>query len=450
MKTINFDFSKSAHMIPLHSLHQLQPHIDLAHKMLHEKKGPGNDFLGWLDLPNRINQEEWSQIKKAAETIKKQSEVLVVVGIGGSYLGARAVLDLLQLNRLFPDNRKEKEDIQVIFAGHQMDSDYLYTLSEWLKDKDFSINVISKSGTTTEPAIAFRILRKLMESKYGQEESRNRIFVTTDAQKGALKKLADEKGYESFVIPDDVGGRYSVLTPVGMIPVAASGIDIDEILKGAQKAVVDLQDSDMTKNAAYQYAAYRSLLYQQGKEVEVLASFDPAFQYLCEWWKQLFGESEGKDGRGIFPASVQYTTDLHSMGQYVQDGRRMIFETVLKFEECNSEIYVPDTGENEDGLDYLKNKDVAMINQKALEGTVMAHIDGGVPVGILSIPEKNAYWVGYLLYFFQKSCAISGYVMGVNPFDQPGVEAYKRNMFALLEKPGTASMQQELEAKWKK
>ncbi|RQD67950.1 MAG: glucose-6-phosphate isomerase [Tindallia sp. MSAO_Bac2] len=450
MNSIKFDISKSAHIFKSHCLQQLQPQISLAHKQLHENTGPGNEFLGWLNLPDNISTKEINRIKEAADSIRQKSEVLVVIGIGGSYLGARAVLELLKANSMFQSESLTNNGVQVIFAGQHMDSDYLKALTKWLEKKDFTINVISKSGTTTEPAIAFRILRQLMESKYGQEESKRRIYVTTDEKKGALKNLANEKGYKSFVIPDDIGGRYSVLTPVGLLPIASAGIDIEEMLEGARKACEDFRNSLMDNNASYQYAAYRNFLYQQGRTIEVLASYDPSFHYLCEWWKQLFGESEGKDGRGIFPASLQFTTDLHSMGQYVQDGRRILFETVLNIEKSHSEVLVPDTGENEDGLDYLKNKDLATINQKALEGTVMAHIDGGVPIGILTIPEKTPYWIGYVLYFFQKSCAISGYMLGVNPFDQPGVEDYKRNMFALLEKPGSESTRRELEAKWKK
>ncbi|SDY43780.1 glucose-6-phosphate isomerase [Tindallia californiensis] len=450
MKIIDFDISQSASLITDDSIQKLQPHINLAHQLLHEKTGPGKEYLGWLELPSKINKEEIERIKEAALAIREQSDVLVVIGIGGSYLGARAVLELLQPSRLFGTQKGRAKELQVVFAGHQMDADYLYHLKHWLKGKEFSINVISKSGTTTEPAIAFRIFRQLLEERYGDIESRKRIYVTTDARKGALKNLADEKGYQSFIIPDDVGGRYSVFTPVGTLPIAAAGIDIDELLCGAAKAEKSLETPCLKSNAAYRYAAYRSFLYQQGKSIEILASFDSQYHYLCEWWKQLFGESEGKEKKGIFPTSLQYTTDLHSMGQYVQDGRRIVFETVIKTEESKESVLVPDTGDNNDGLEYLKNKELGMINNKALEGTIMAHIDGGVPVGILSVPEKSAFWIGYLMYFFQKSCAISGYMLGVNPFDQPGVEDYKRNMFSLLGKPGTEQLRQELEVKWKK
>lgn len=418
--------------------------LEAVETMLEEQDGPGNDFLGWLDWPTGIKHEEIEKISATARQLRELSQVFLVIGIGGSYLGARAAIEWLTT----PFSPKETGNPEIIYAGHQLDSDYLFGLMHYLKDKEVTVNVISKSGTTTEPAIAFRMIKELMEEKYGREGAKNRIVVTTDAAKGALKNLADSEGYQTFVIPDDIGGRYSVLTPVGLLPIAVAGIDIENMLQGARDAQALYSELVINDNPCYQYAAYRNALSRKGKTTEIMVSYDPSYQYIAEWWKQLFGESEGKDGKGIFPASLQLTTDLHSMGQYVQEGLRNLFETVIRTEKPINEMLVPDTGSDDDGLAYLAGKPLSLVNRKAMEGTSMAHSDGGVPVLQITIPEKNPYWAGQLFYFFMKSCAISGYLLGVNPFNQPGVEAYKANMFALLGKPGYEKLKKELESRW--
>ncbi|MGR9048984.1 glucose-6-phosphate isomerase [Halobacillus faecis] len=449
MTHVRFDYEKALPFFGEHELEYMQGAVSLAHKSLHEKKGAGNDFLGWLELPEAYDKEEFARIKKSAEKIKSDSDVLLVIGIGGSYLGARAALEMLNhsfYNELSSDDRNTP---QVFFVGNSISAPYMNELFDVLKDKDVSINVISKSGTTTEPAIAFRIFRKFLEEKYGVEEARKRIYATTDKNKGALKTLASEQGYESFVVPDDVGGRYSVLTAVGLLPIAASGIDIDEMMKGAQAAQSELSTDKLSENPAYQYAAVRNVLYNKGKTIEMLVNYEPSLQYFAEWWKQLFGESEGKDQKGIFPASANFSTDLHSLGQYVQEGRRDLFETVLNVETPSSDITIEEDSQNLDGLNYLAGATVDEVNEKAYLGTMLAHTDGDVPNLILHLPKRDAFTFGYLVYFFEKACAISGYLLGVNPFDQPGVEAYKVNMFALLGKPGFEKEKEELENRLK-
>ncbi|SFG02905.1 glucose-6-phosphate isomerase [Halobacillus alkaliphilus] len=445
MTHVRFDYDKALPFLGEHELEYMQDAVTLAHEALHEKKGAGSDFLGWLDLPEDYDKEEFERIHQAAEKIKSDSDVLLVIGIGGSYLGARAALEMLNhsfYNELASDDRNTP---QVFFVGNSISAPYLNELFDVLKDKDVSINVISKSGTTTEPAIAFRLFRKFLEDKYGVDEARKRIYATTDKEKGALKTLASEQGYETFVVPDDVGGRYSVLTAVGLLPIAASGIDVNEMMKGAQSARQELSSSKLSENPAYQYAAVRNVLYNKGKTIEMLVNYEPSLQYFGEWWKQLFGESEGKDQKGIFPASANFSTDLHSLGQYVQDGRKDLFETVLHVEQPASDIMIEEEEQNLDGLNYLAGKTVDQVNEKAYQGTMLAHTDGQVPNLILHLPERNAYTFGYLVYFFEKACAISGYLLGVNPFDQPGVEAYKKNMFALLGKPGFEEEKEQLE-----
>ncbi|MFB6467566.1 glucose-6-phosphate isomerase [Cytobacillus sp. Hz8] len=445
MTHIRFDYSKALSFFGEHEITYLSDAIKVAHHSLHEKTGVGNDFLGWIDLPVNYDKEEFSRIQKAAEKIKADSDVLLVIGIGGSYLGARAAVEMLQhsfYNALPQENRKTP---QIIFVGNSISSSYMRDVMDLLAGKDFSINVISKSGTTTEPAIAFRIFRKLLEEKYGVDEARKRIFATTDKARGALKTLSNEEGYETFVIPDDIGGRYSVLTAVGLLPIAVSGADIETMMKGAAAAREDFGKSEVAENPAYQYAAVRNVLYNKGKTIEMLINYEPGLQYFSEWWKQLFGESEGKDQKGIYPSSANFSTDLHSLGQYVQEGRRDLFETVIKVESPRHELTIEEEQSDLDGLNYLAGKTVDFVNNKAFEGTMLAHTDGGVPNLIVSIPKMDEYTFGYLVYFFEKACAMSGYLLGVNPFDQPGVEAYKVNMFALLGKPGFEEKKAELE-----
>ncbi|GAB3803467.1 glucose-6-phosphate isomerase [Virgibacillus kimchii] len=444
MTYIDFSYSKALSFIQKHELEHIAPYVRTAQAELHEQSGPGNDFLGWLDLPETYDKEEFSRIKKAAEKIRKDSDVLLVIGIGGSYLGARAAIEML--THSFSDmlSKNERNSPHVIFAGHHLSSDYIRDLLDVLEDKDVSINVISKSGTTTEPAIAFRIFKKWLEEKYGEKEAAKRIYATTDKEKGALRTASDQAGYETFVIPDNVGGRYSVLTAVGLLPIAVSGISIEEMMEGAQRAKKELAAPSLTDNPAYQYAAVRNILYEKGKTTELLVNYDPKFHYFSEWWKQLFGESDGKDGKGIFPASANFTTDLHSLGQYIQDGRRNLFETVLHVGEANRDVVMEETAEDADGLNYLSGKTMHEINDMAYQGTLLAHTDGDVPNLIIEIPKLDTYTFGYLVYFFEKACAMSGYLLGVNPFDQPGVEAYKKNMFALLGKPGFEAEQESL------
>ncbi|TRZ37172.1 glucose-6-phosphate isomerase [Niallia circulans] len=449
MTHVRFDYSKALSFFGEHEITYLSDAVKVAHHSLHEKTGAGSDFLGWIDLPVDYDKEEFSRILKSSQKIQNDSEVLLVIGIGGSYLGARAAIEMLNHsfhNALSKDKRKTP---QIIFIGKDISSTYMSDVIDFLGDKDFSINVISKSGTTTEPAIAFRIFRKLLEEKYGAEEAKSRIYATTDKARGALKTLATEEGFETFVIPDDVGGRYSVLTAVGLLPIAVSGADIETMMKGAAAAREDFSSSELSENAAYQYAAVRNVLYNKGKTIEMLINYEPGLQYFSEWWKQLFGESEGKDQKGIYPSSANFSTDLHSLGQYVQEGRRDIFETVVKVDKPRHELTIEAAENDLDGLNYLAGKTVDFVNNKAFEGTLLAHTDGGVPNLIVTIPEMDEYTFGYLVYFFEKACAISGYLLGVNPFDQPGVEAYKVNMFALLGKPGFEEKKAELESRLK-
>ena len=448
MKKISLDYSKIFKFISEDELDKMKVSVNEVSEKLHNKTGAVNDFLGWLDLPVNHDKEEFSRIKKASEKIKNDSEVLIVIGIGGSYLGARAVIECLS-HSFFNSLSKEKRNApEIYFAGQNISGRYLKDLIEIIGDRDFSVNVISKSGTTTEPAIAFRVFKELLENKYG-EKAKDRIYVTTDKNKGALKKLADEKGYEEFVIPDDVGGRFSVLTAVGLLPIAVAGINIDDLMNGAKIAREDYS-KDLIENDCYKYAAIRNLLYKKGYNIEILANYEPRFHYISEWWKQLYGESEGKDKKGIFPASVDLTTDLHSMGQYIQDGRRNLMETILNVENSDKDIVIKKETEDLDGLNYLEGKGLSFVNNKAFEGTLLAHIDGGVPNLVINIPKVTAFNVGYLIYFFEKACAISGYLLEVNPFDQPGVESYKKNMFALLGKKGYEELSKELNERLKK
>ncbi|WP_368659660.1 glucose-6-phosphate isomerase (plasmid) [Metabacillus halosaccharovorans] len=430
--TISFDYSNALAFMKKSEVDNLSEFVKVAHKMLHEKTGPGSDYLGWVDLPLNYDKSEFERIRQAAERIKKHSDAMVVIGIGGSYLGARSAIE--SLSHSFHNQMNNKT--HVYFAGQNISSTYISHLFELLEGKDISVNVISKSGTTTEPALAFRIFRDYMEKKYGKEEARKRIFATTDQKKGALKKLADEEGYETFVIPDDVGGRYSVLTAVGLLPIAVAGLDIDHMMEGAAAAARKYNNPDLLTNESYQYAAVRNVLYNKGKAIEVLVNYEPSLHYVSEWWKQLFGESEGKDQKGLFPASVDFSTDLHSMGQYVQEGRRNLLETVLQIKKPRIEVTIQEDPENIDGLNFLAGKTMDEVNKSAFQGTLMAHIDGEVPNLVIELDEMNEYTYGEMVYFFEKACGISGHLLGVNPFDQPGVEAYKKNMFALLDKPG--------------
>lgn len=445
MTHIQFDYSKALSFFGKHELQQMQSHVEVSHNALHEGTGAGRDFLGWIDLPVNYDKEEFARILKAAEKIKNNSDVLLVIGIGGSYLGARAAIEMLNHSFYNVLPKEKRNTPQVIFVGNNISSTYISDVIDLLDGRDFAINVISKSGTTTEPALAFRIFRKLLLEKYGKEEAKERIFVTTDKQKGALKTLATEEGYETFVVPDDIGGRYSVLTAVGLLPIAVSGVSIEDMMAGAAKAREDFSSPNLEENLAYQYAAIRNVLYNKGKTIEMLINYEPGLQYFAEWWKQLFGESEGKDQKGIFPASANFSTDLHSLGQYVQEGRRDLFETVIKVDKPRHDITIEKEKVDLDGLNYLAGKTVDFVNTKAFEGTVLAHTDGDVPNLIVTIPSMDAYTFGYLVYFFEKACAMSGYLLGVNPFDQPGVEAYKVNMFALLGKPGFEDKKAELE-----
>lgn len=440
-KYINVDYSYALPFIKEADLKTIQTEINKARKTLENKTGAGKEFLGWLNLPNDYDKEEIERVLLAAKKIRKQSKILVVIGIGGSYLGAKAAIEYLK--PYFP----KREGLKVIFAGQNMSSTYLKELYDYLKNKDFSINVISKSGTTTEPAIAFRLFKKLLEEKYGFEGANQRIYATTDKARGALRVAANNNGYESFVVPDNVGGRYSVLTPVGLLPIASAGIDIKAMLRGARAAKTAYAKQSIYKNDVHMYVALRNLLLRDQKVIEMLINYEPKLNYIAEWWKQLFGESEGKDHLGIFPASASFSTDLHSLGQYIQDGERILFETVLNIEKPNKEVFIEEDELNLDGLNYLKGKSVDYVNKQALKGTLLAHKDGGVPNIIISIPEISSYSFGYLAYFFELACGISGYVLGINPFNQPGVEAYKKNMFALLGKPGYEDLRKELEKK---
>ncbi len=447
--SISLDLSKAKPYLNTHEVEQLQPMVTAAHELLHNKTGAGNEFLGWVDLPINYDKEEFERVKKCAEKIKNNSDVLLVIGIGGSYLGARAAIEMLTntFHNLIP--KEKRSNPKILYVGNNISSTYMADLVELLEGIDFSVNVISKSGTTTEPAIAFRIFKDLLEKKYGKDGAKDRIFATTDKEKGALRTLAESEGYETFVIPDDVGGRFSVLTAVGLLPISAAGINIEEMMKGAADAREEYSDTDINKNSAYRYAAARNALYNRGKNIEIIANFEPALQYMSEWWKQLFGESEGKDNKGIFPAAVNFSTDLHSMGQYIQEGLRNIIETHLNVEKPRKSYIIEANQDDLDGLNFLQGKDMHYVNSQAFRGTVVAHNDGGVPNIIINIPELTPYYFGYLVYFFEKACAISGYLLGVNPFNQPGVEDYKKNMFALLGKPGYEAMRAEIEAKLK-
>ncbi len=427
-----------------HELAAIGPQVHAAHKLLTEKSGLGNDFLGWTDLPTAYDKEEFARIKAAAKKIQADSDVLIVIGIGGSYLGARAAIELLKSP--FYNNMK-KDTPEIYFAGNNISADYLNTIISLCEGKRVSVNIISKSGTTTEPALAFRVFREMLEKEYGKEGAKERIYATTDKARGTLKELSDREGYETFVIADDVGGRYSVLTAVGLLPMAVAGVDIDAVMGGAQKALEELSVDDLEKNDCYKYAALRNILYRKGKSVELLVSYEPSFAMMNEWFKQLYGESEGKDNKGLFPASVIFSTDLHSMGQFIQEGSRTMFETVVSIGKPQLDFFVKDDPENLDGLNFLSNQNMSVVNQKAMQGTILAHTQGGVPNMVLEVPMINEHEFGYMVYFFERACAISGYLLGVNPFDQPGVESYKKNMFALLGKPGYEDQKAELEAK---
>ncbi|MGO1468909.1 MAG: glucose-6-phosphate isomerase [Tissierella sp.] len=417
-------------------IENLKPFIGISHKLLHERKGPGNDYLGFIELPKDYDKDEFERIKLAAKKIQNSSDVMIVIGIGGSYLGARACIEALSHNFYNSLDKTKRKTPEIYYLGNSISTSYMLDLLDLIEDKDISVNVISKSGTTTEPAIAFRFLKEYMEERYGKEEAKKRIYATTDREKGALKELSHIERYETFVIPDDVGGRFSVLTPVGLLPMAVAGIDIDELMEGANEGRKEYSNENLEKNPSYQYAAIRNILYNRGKDIEILANYEPALNYFSEWWKQLYGESEGKDGKGLFPASVNFTTDLHSMGQYIQDGQRNLFETIINVEKSRRDISVKSTKDNLDGLNFLQGKTLDFINKKAFEGTKEAHINGNVPNLVIEIPELNEFYIGKLIYFFEKACALSGYLLGVNPFNQPGVEEYKRNMFRLLEKRG--------------
>ena len=444
MMAVKFNSNFAEAFVSKADIQALEPQAAAAQKTLMDGTGAGNDFLGWVHLPTDYDKEEFARIKKAASYIQKNAQVLIVIGIGGSYLGARAVIEALKSPNY---NLLAKDTPQIFFIGNSISPEMLNETVALCEGKDICVNVISKSGTTTEPAIAFRVFREILEKKYGKEEAKKRIFCTTDKVRGTLKHLADEEGYETFVVPDDVGGRYSVLTAVGLLPIAVAGADIDALMAGAQKAQAAYNNSNMEENDCYKYAAIRNILYNKGKTTEVMVSYEPCYTLMNEWWKQLYGESEGKDGKGLFPASVVFSTDLHSMGQYIQDGRRSLFETVMLFEKPKREVVIGNDPANVDGLNFLEGKSMAYINRKAFEGTVLAHNDGGVPNVVISAPDFSEDTLGQIIYFFEKACGISGYMLGVNPFDQPGVEAYKKNMFALLGKPGYEELRETLLAK---
>ncbi len=427
-----------------HELAAIAPAVKAAHDQLVNKSGLGSDFLGWVDLPVNYDKEEFARIKKAAAKIKSDSDVLIVIGIGGSYLGARAVIEAVK-SSLY--NSLKKDTPEIYFIGNSISPTYLSEVVSLVEGRDFSVNIISKSGTTTEPALAFRVFRDLLAERYGEEGAKSRIYATTDKAKGTLKELSDKMGYETFVVPDDVGGRYSVLTAVGLLPIACAGCDIDALMNGAAAAREEYAECNLEKNGCYKYAALRNILCRKGKSVEMLISYEPSFAMMNEWYKQLFGESEGKDHKGIYPSSAVFSTDLHSLGQFIQDGSRIMFETVVQFAKPQKEFFLKDDPANIDGLNFLSDQNMSVVNRKAFEGTVIAHTEGGVPNIVLEIPELNEYELGFIIYFFEKACAISGYLLGVNPFNQPGVESYKKNMFALLGKPGYEDQKAALEAK---
>ncbi|MFC2401508.1 glucose-6-phosphate isomerase [Streptococcus sobrinus] len=448
MGHIKFDYSKVLDkFIAAHEIDYMQPQVTALDKVLRDGSGQGGEMTGWLNLPENYDKEEFARIQKAAAKIQSDSQVLVVIGIGGSYLGARAAIDFLNnsfVNLQAADKRKAP---QILYAGNSISSNYLADLVDYVADKDFSVNVISKSGTTTEPAIAFRVFKELLVKKYGQEEANKRIYATTDRAKGAVKVEADANDWETFVVPDSVGGRFTVLTPVGLLPIAASGADITKLMEGANAARKAYSSDKIAENEAYQYAVIRNILYRKGYVTEILANYEPSLQYFSEWWKQLAGESEGKDQKGIYPTSANFSTDLHSLGQFIQEGMRNLFETVVRVEKPRKNITVPEMAEDLDGLGYLQGKDVDFVNKKATDGVLLAHTDGGVPNTFLTIPERDEYTLGYTIYFFELAIGLSGYLNGVNPFNQPGVEAYKKNMFALLGKPGFEDLGAELNAR---
>ncbi|WEV60938.1 glucose-6-phosphate isomerase [Streptococcaceae bacterium ESL0729] len=449
MGHIKFDYSNLAPFVAEHELAYMQDQVTAADKMLREGTGPGSDFIGWLDLPVDYDKEEFARIKETAKKIQSGSDVLIVIGIGGSYLGARAAIDFLNNSFVNLQSKEDRKAPQILYAGNSISSSYLAELVAYVSDKDFSVNVISKSGTTTEPAIAFRVFEELLVKKYGREEANKRIYATTDRERGAVKVNADANNWETFVVPDDVGGRFTVLTAVGLLPIAASGADIDKLMEGAAAARTEYSSDDLTKNEAYQYAALRNILYRKGKVTEILANYEPSLQYFSEWWKQLAGESEGKDQKGIYPTSANFSTDLHSLGQYIQEGMRIMFETVVRIDKARLNIDIPALDEDLDGLGYLEGRDVDFVNKKAADGVLLAHTDGGVPNMIVTIPEQDEFSLGYAIYFFEIAIGLSGYLNGVNPFDQPGVEAYKKNMFALLGKPGFEELGAELNSRLK-
>ena len=444
MSKITFDYSKAASFVKENEVESMKKLALDAKEVLVGKTGAGNDFLGWIDLPVDYDKEEFARIKKAAARIQNDSEVLLVIGIGGSYLGARAAIEFLRHSFYNVVDKSIRKTPEIYFVGNSISSTYIKHLIDVIGDRDFSINMISKSGTTTEPAIAFRVFKEMAEKKYGKEGAAKRIYATTDKAKGSLKNLATEEGYESFVVPDDVGGRFSVLTAVGLLPIAVSGADIDKLMEGAAEGRKMALEAPFEENDALQYAAIRNILLRKGKSVEVLANYEPSLHYVSEWWKQLYGESEGKDQKGLFPASVDLTTDLHSLGQFIQDGARIMFETVLNVEESSEQIVLQEEPVDLDGLNYLAGKSVDFVNKSAMNGTILAHTDGQVPNFIVNIPEVNEFFLGELFYFFEFACGVSGYLLGVNPFNQPGVESYKKNMFALLGKPGYEAQREEL------
>lgn len=433
---VTFDYAKAKSFVTENEVKYMGKIATDAKELLVSREGAGNDFLGWIDLPVDYDKEEFARIKKAAEKIQSDSEVLLVVGIGGSYLGARAAIEFLRHSFYNVVSKEIRKTPEIYFVGNSISSTYMKHLIDVVGDRDFSINMISKSGTTTEPAIAFRVFKEILEKKYGKEDAAKRIYATTDKARGALKNLATEEGYETFVVPDDVGGRFSVLTAVGLLPIAVSGADIDKLMEGAASGRKMALETPFEENDALKYAAVRNILHRKGKSIEVLANYEPSLHYVSEWWKQLYGESEGKDQKGIFPASVDLTTDLHSMGQFIQDGSRIMYETVLNVETSSEEIVLKEEPVDLDGLNYLAGKTVDFVNKSAMNGTILAHTDGNVPNLVVNIPEQNEFYLGQLFYFFEFACGVSGYILGVNPFDQPGVESYKKNMFALLGKPG--------------
>lgn len=444
MAKVTFDYSKTAEFISKDEITSMKKLVLDAKETLVSKNGAGNDFLGWIDLPVDYDKDEFNRIKSAAEKIKSDSDVLLVIGIGGSYLGARAAIEFLRHNFYNMVDKSVRKTPEIYFVGNNISSTYVKHLMDVIGDRDFSINIISKSGTTTEPAIAFRVFKKMLEAKYGKKEAAKRIYATTDKAKGALKNLATEEGYESFVVPDDIGGRFSVLTAVGLLPIAVSGADLDKLMEGAASGRKHALEADFEENDALLYAAMRNILLRKGKNVEIVANYEPSLHYVSEWWKQLFGESEGKDQKGIFPAAVDLTTDLHSMGQFIQDGARIMFETVINVETPQCEITIEEEPVDLDGLNYLAGKTMDFVNKSAMSGTILAHTDGNVPNLMVKVPEQNEFYLGELFYFFEFACGVSGYLLGVNPFNQPGVESYKRNMFALLGKPGYEKEREEL------